>query len=203
MRRPFKPVLMILTLISFATWASSASAQDALTEVEMETSEGTIVIELNAEKAPKTVANFLEYVDSGFYDGTVFHRVIKDFMIQCGGFDQSLAKKETRPPVVNEGGNGLPNKEYTVAMARTPVPNSATSQFFINTQTNPFLDRKNSQDGFGYAVFGRVVKGLDVVDRIEAAATTKIADPENPGSLMENVPAKPIVIKKISRKKKD
>lgn len=196
MQRPLNASMINLSLASLFVLAAGAAAQDARPEVELETSEGTILIELNAEKAPKTVANFLEYVNSGHYDGTIFHRVIKDFMIQGGGLDKDLSEKDTRPPVVNEGGNGLSNKEYTVAMARKPDPNSATSQFFINTSDNLFLDRQNSQDGFGYTVFGRVVKGLDVVDRIEAVETSPKPDPR--GGLMRDVPTEPVVIKKAS-----
>ena len=201
MQRPLNASLHSLSLASLFVLAAGAAAQDARPEVELETSEGTIVIELNAEKAPKTVANFLEYVNSGHYDGTVFHRVIKDFMIQGGGLDKDLIEKDTRPPVVNEGGNGLSNKEYSVAMARKPDPNSATSQFFINTSDNLFLDRQNSQDGFGYTVFGRVVKGLDVVDRIEAVETAPKPDPR--GALMRDVPTEPVVIKKASVRAKN
>lgn len=186
-------------LCSVLLLTATAMGQDALPEVELETSEGTIVIELNPEKAPKTVANFLDYVNRGFYEGTVFHRVIKDFMIQGGGLEKDLKEKSTRPPVVNEAGNGLSNKEYTIAMARTMDPNSATSQFFINTNDNLFLDRKNSQDGFGYTVFGRVVKGLDVVDRIESVDTAPKPDPR--GILMRDVPVETVVIKKATVRK--
>jgi cyclophilin family peptidyl-prolyl cis-trans isomerase len=190
----------IVALASLFLLAASAMGQENnRPEVELETSEGTIVIELNPEKAPKTVANFLEYVNKGFYQGTVFHRVIKDFMIQGGGMEKDLQEKATRPPVVNEAGNGLSNKEYTIAMARTPDPNSATSQFFINTSNNLFLDRANSQDGFGYTVFGRVVKGLDVVDRIESVETALKPDPR--GILMRDVPVEPVVIKKATVRK--
>lgn len=196
MLRPSPSCRSSLSVVSLFLLTTCVMAQEDRPEVELQTSEGTIVIELNAEKAPKTVANFLDYVKSGHFDGTVFHRVIKDFMIQGGGLDANLKEKDTRPPVVNEGGNGLDNKEYTVAMARTSDPNSATSQFFINTETNSFLDRKNSRDGYGYAVFGRVVKGLDVVDRIEGVETGAKPDPR--GILMRDVPVEPVVIKKAT-----
>lgn len=156
--------------------------------VVLDTSMGTIKIQLDSEKAPITTKNFLDYVGSGFYDGTVFHRVIPDFMIQGGGFTADLTEKKTNPAIKNEGGNGLQNKRGTLAMARTPDPDSATAQFFINVKDNAFLDRANSRDGFGYAVFGKVVSGMDVVDKIKAVKTeTKNG--------MENVPATAVTIK--------
>jgi peptidyl-prolyl cis-trans isomerase A (cyclophilin A) len=144
-------------------------------------------------EGPKTVENFVAYVKSGHYDGTVFHRVIPSFMIQGGGMTADLREKKTEPPVVNEAGNGLKNLKYTLAMARTPNPNSATSQFFINVADNAFLDRANSQDGFGYAVFGKVVSGQEVVDKIAAKKTTVKQDPVN-RIPMEDVPAEAITI---------
>jgi peptidyl-prolyl cis-trans isomerase B (cyclophilin B) len=139
--------------------------------VEMTTSRGTINIELDDERAPESVKNFLAYVAAGHYDNTVFHRVIKGFMIQGGGFAPGMAQKPTQAPVANEGKNGLKNAKYTLAMARTSAPHSATAQFFINTADNRFLDQDRSQDGWGYAVFGKVVSGQDVVDAIEQVAT--------------------------------
>ena len=140
--------------------------------VEMETSAGTLRIELDDERAPDTVRNFLEYVNKGHYDGTVFHRVIKGFMIQGGGFDAQMGQKPTGAPIQNEAKNGLKNKHYTLAMARTSAPHSATAQFFINTTDNGFLDHKaENAQGWGYAVFGRVVSGNDVVDAIESVKT--------------------------------
>ena len=140
--------------------------------VEMETSAGTIRIELDDERAPDTVRNFLEYVNKGHYDGTVFHRVIKGFMLQGGGFDAQMNQKATAAPIQNEAKNGLKNKRYTLAMARTSAPHSATAQFFINTVDNGFLDfTAESPQGWGYAVFGRVVDGTDVVDTIEKVRT--------------------------------
>jgi cyclophilin family peptidyl-prolyl cis-trans isomerase len=165
------------------------------TIVELETSEGKIVLELDAEKAPKTVANFLEYVSDGHYEGTVFHRVIKGFMIQGGGMDGNLKEKPTKPPVRNEAGNGLTNEKYTVAMARTNDPHSATSQFFINTAANGFLNRAEAQDGFGYTVFGKVIEGMEVVDKIESTKTISKPNPSFPAMLMSDVPAEPVVLK--------
>ena len=140
--------------------------------VQMQTSAGAIRIELDDEKAPLSVANFLAYVASGHFNGTVFHRVIKGFMLQGGGFEVGMKQKPTLAAIKNEANNGLKNKKYTLAMARTGDPHSATAQFFINTVDNAFLDFKaeNSQ-GWGYAVFGRVVEGMDVVDAIEQART--------------------------------
>jgi peptidyl-prolyl cis-trans isomerase B (cyclophilin B) len=139
--------------------------------VEMTTSKGTIGIELDDEKAPESVKNFLAYAAAGHYDNTVFHRVIKGFMIQGGGFAPGMAQKPTQAPVANEAKNGLKNAKYTLAMARTSAPHSATAQFFINTGDNRFLDNDRAQDGWGYAVFGKVVSGQDVVDAIEQVAT--------------------------------
>jgi peptidyl-prolyl cis-trans isomerase B (cyclophilin B) len=141
-------------------------------KVQMETSAGTITIELDAEKAPASTANFLAYVSSGHYDGTVFHRVIKGFMVQGGGFEVGMKQKSTLPAIQNEANNGLKNKHYTLAMARTNDPHSATAQFFINATDNAFLDFKSeSAQGWGYAVFGKVVSGTDVVDKIEGVKT--------------------------------
>jgi peptidyl-prolyl cis-trans isomerase B (cyclophilin B) len=139
--------------------------------VEMITSQGTIGIELDDEKAPESVKNFLAYAAAGRYDNTVFHRVIKGFMIQGGGFAPGMSQKPTQAPVANEAKNGLKNAKYTLAMARTSAPHSATAQFFINTADNRFLDNDRAQDGWGYAVFGKVVSGQDVVDAIEQVAT--------------------------------
>lgn len=141
--------------------------------VRLKTSYGDIVLELAEEKAPKTVANFLEYVRSGFYDGTIFHRVIDGFMIQGGGMLSGMKQKETREPVNNEADNGLSNERYTIAMARTSDPHSATAQFFINVKDNDFLNfTEATHHGYGYCVFGKVVQGQDVVDKIKTVATT-------------------------------
>jgi len=135
---------------------------------------GTITLELNDELAPITVANFLEYVQNGHYNGVIFHRVIEDFMIQGGGFDQEMKEKETHEPINNEADNGLDNDHYTVAMARTSDPHSASAQFFINTTDNDFLNHTNkSPSGWGYAVFGKVIEGTDVVDKINKVKTTR------------------------------
>ena len=140
--------------------------------VELQTSAGTIRIELDEAKAPKSSANFLAYVRAGHYDGTIFHRVIRGFMVQGGGMDEAMKQKATLAPIENEASNGLKNDKYTLAMARTNDPHSATAQFFINTTDNAFLNHKSpSASGWGYAVFGKVVAGHDVVDRIEGVAT--------------------------------
>jgi peptidyl-prolyl cis-trans isomerase B (cyclophilin B) len=139
--------------------------------VEMLTSAGTLRIELDDERAPLSVANFLAYVNAGHYDGTVFHRVIRNFMVQGGGFEPGMKQKRTNPPIANEAKNGLKNKHYTLAMARTSDPHSASAQFFINTSDNSFLDNDRAGDGWGYAVFGRVVEGTEVVDAIESVKT--------------------------------
>lgn len=140
--------------------------------VKLHTSLGVITLELDAEKAPKTVANFLQYVKDGFYDGTIFHRVIDGFMIQGGGFEPGMSQKPTLAPVENEASNGLKNDAYTIAMARTPNPHSATAQFFINISNNSFLNfTAPTPQGFGYAVFGKVVEGKEVVDAIKKVRT--------------------------------
>lgn len=157
--------------------------------VEMRTNQGSIELELFEDKAPKSVANFLEYVRSGHYDGTVFHRVISGFMIQGGGFDSSLKQKPTRPPIENEAKNGLRNEAGTIAMARTSNPHSATAQFFINLAPNAFLDHPG-QDGWGYAVFGKVTKGMDVVEKI-GRTPTGIAGG------MRDVPQQPVTIESV------
>ena len=141
-------------------------------QVDLETSAGTIRVELDDEKAPETVKNFLTNVENGHYDGTVFHRVIKGFMVQGGGFEPGMSQKPTDAPIENEANNGLKNNNYTVAMARTNAPHSATAQFFINVADNDFLNHTApSAQGWGYAVFGKVVSGQDVVDRIKGVAT--------------------------------
>lgn len=140
--------------------------------IELQTNKGNIRIELDEAKAPTTVANFLSYVEKGHYDGTVFHRVIKSFMIQGGGFEPGMKQKPTDAPIQNEANNGLKNNHYTIAMARTSAPHSASAQFFINTTDNDFLNFKSeSPNGWGYAVFGKVVSGQDVVDAIEGVKT--------------------------------
>lgn len=141
--------------------------------VKLHTNFGEITLELNAEKAPITVANFLKYVDNGFYDGTIFHRVINGFMIQGGGFDAEMNQKSTEAEIKNEADNGLGNDKYTIAMARTSAPHSASSQFFINVANNEFLNHTApTSSGWGYCVFGKVIAGMDVVDKIKQVATT-------------------------------
>ncbi|MDE2849718.1 MAG: peptidylprolyl isomerase [Acidobacteriota bacterium] len=169
--------------------AAPSFGQDSPPRVGLETSHGTIVLELNPEKAPITVENFLDYVDRGWYDGTIFHRTIEDFMIQGGGFTSDLQKKITRPPIQNEAGNGLSNVRGSVAMARTQELHSATAQFFINHADNESLDSY----GGGYAVFGKVVEGMEVVDAI---ATVEV---NRPGQLSEAQPVETIVIKSVKR----
>jgi cyclophilin family peptidyl-prolyl cis-trans isomerase len=152
--------------------SESNFAMSTATSVMMKTSKGDLTIELDAQSAPKTVENFLNYARAGHYDGTIFHRVIANFMIQGGGFTPDMKQKGTNPPIVNESSNGLSNKKYTIAMARTSIPDSATSQFFINVTDNDFLDKANSRDRVGYCVFGKVTSGTDVVEAIKAVPTT-------------------------------
>ena len=162
-------------------------------KVVMQTTMGDIVIELYPQKAPKTVANFLQYVDEGFYNGTIFHRVIDGFMIQGGGFTENMEQKQTRPPILNEADNGLRNTTGTIAMARTMEPHSASAQFFINVANNTPLDfREKTPRAWGYAVFGRVVKGMDVVKAIKSVKT------ESRG-MYSDVPSTNIIIQKVSR----
>jgi cyclophilin family peptidyl-prolyl cis-trans isomerase len=177
----------IAVLAGFWMTGAAFTAQAADTpHVLLKTNMGEIVLELYPEKAPKTVENFLQYVKSGHYSGTVFHRVIENFMIQGGGFDKDMNQKPTRAPIENEAKNGLKNETYTLAMARLPSPHSASAQFFINTNNNAGLDYPG-QDGWGYCVFGKVIKGMDVVDKIKLAP---VAD----RGMNQAVPIKPIVI---------
>ena len=160
--------------------------------VTLETSKGTIVLELYPDKAPKTVANFVSYVKDGFFDGTIFHRVIPNFMIQGGGFTEDMQQKETKAPIENEANNGLTNDIGTIAMARTGNPHSATAQFFINTKDNGFLNFSSpTQQGWGYAVFGKVVEGMDVIESIEKVETTNKMG-------HQDVPTENIVINKAT-----
>ena len=173
-----------------AATALFASGSALAQKVRFQTSMGDIVVELDAAKAPKTVANFLQYVKSGHYDGTIFHRVIGNFMIQGGGMTADMKEKETRPPIGLESKNGLANQRGTIAMARTSDPNSATAQFFINVKDNDFLNQDKSRDGNGYAVFGKVVEGMDVVKKIEKVATTT-------KGMHQNVPTEAVTIKSV------
>ena len=153
-------------------FAGMSTAADGNPKVEMMTSKGKIIIELYPEKAPETVKNFLNYVDTKYYDGTIFHRVIPGFMIQGGGFTPEMKRKSTSAPIKNEADNGLKNDRGTIAMARTADPNSATAQFFINSVNNDFLNHKSkTSQGWGYAVFGKVIEGIEVVDVISAVKT--------------------------------
>ncbi len=181
-----------LAVLALLAWGLPFSAHAQNPQVEMRTSMGTIMLELNPENAPETVKNFLQYVKDGFYNGTIFHRVIADFMIQGGGFTADPAAKKTRDPIKHEGGNGLRNQVGTIAMARTRDPNSATSQFFINVVDNQMLDfRGPNADEIGYCVFGRVIKGLDVVNKIRSVDTT-VRGPH------QTVPIHTVTIEKVT-----
>lgn len=158
--------------------------------VILSTNVGDITIELDSVKAPLTVANFISYVESGHYNGTIFHRVIDGFMIQGGGFEAGMKQKPTNPPIENEANNGLKNINYSLAMARTGDPHSASAQFFINTSDNSFLDFPG-QDGWGYCVFGRVIAGADIVDKIKGMKTTRTG-------MFQDVPVENIVIEKVA-----
>jgi peptidyl-prolyl cis-trans isomerase A (cyclophilin A) len=176
-----KQLIALLSALCLSLPAFASNPQ-----VELKTNQGTIVLELDAEKAPKTVENFIQYVKDGFYNGTVFHRVIDNFMIQGGGFTPDMKQKDTRAPIQNEAKNGLKNVAGSIAMARTNDPHSASAQFFINLKDNGFLDYPG-RDGWGYAVFGKVVKGHDVVQKIGKVATGN-------AGLHQNVPTTPIVV---------
>ena len=179
-------------LVAAVTFGACFSAEAQ--KVKLATTQGDIVIELDAAKAPKTVDNFVQYVKAGHYDGTVFHRVIENFMIQGGGMNPDMKERSTRAPIPLESKNGLNNERGTVAMARTMDPNSATAQFFINVKDNDFLNAAKSRDGNGYAVFGKVVSGMEVVDKIRVVPTGS----KGPH---ENVPVTPVVINKATIEK--
>lgn len=183
-----RPALAAALLVACTTFAAHAQ------KVRLATTAGDIVVELDAAKAPKTVDNFVQYVKAGHYNGTIFHRVIDNFMIQGGGMTADMSEKATRAPIPLESRNGLTNQRGTIAMARTPDPNSATAQFFINLKDNDFLNAEKTRDGHGYAVFGKVVQGMDVVDRIR---TAKTGDKNG----HQNVPLEPIVIKQATVEK--
>ncbi len=186
---------LLITFTSLFLFISSAHAGDDLTKkrVQLETSEGNILLELDITRAPLSVLNFMNYARSGFYDGTVFHRVIKNFMIQGGGFTPELTRKPTKAPILNEADNGLKNVRGTIAMARTADPHSATSQFFINVTDNPFLNHTSKTPrGWGYAVFGHVIKGMNVVDKIRNVRT----GPNGP--FASDVPLKMVIIHKAT-----
>lgn len=161
-------------------------------KVKLQTNHGEMLVELNAEKAPKTVENFITYVKDGFFDGTIFHRVINNFMIQGGGFEPGMKQKDTRDPVENEANNGLRNNRYTLAMARTSDPHSATAQFFINVADNDFLNHTApTSNGWGYAVFGEVIEGTDVVDKIKLVKTGS-------KGFHQDVPVEDVIIEKAT-----
>jgi peptidyl-prolyl cis-trans isomerase A (cyclophilin A) len=195
-------VLSLVAILLLAAGAGTlafgkgkAKKAAAGTVVEVKTSMGSFKMEVYADKAPKTVENFLKYVDDKFYDGTIFHRVISDFMIQGGGFDKDMNKKATRDPVVNEAKGALGNTRGTVAMARTSDPNSATAQFFVNVKDNPRLNYSGGPGGDGYCAFGKVISGMDVVDKIKAVPTGMAGG-------MSDVPTTPVIIESIRRSTK-
>jgi peptidyl-prolyl cis-trans isomerase B (cyclophilin B) len=192
-------VSSLAVLLASASLAPSAAAEEAAPTKNpvavVETSKGVFEVELDQAKAPKSTANFVEYAEAGFYDGTTFHRVIPGFMIQGGGYGPGMQKKETKAPIPNEADNGLKNTKGTVAMARTNDPNSATSQFFVNVKDNGFLDHTaKTPAGWGYAVFGKVTKGMDVVETIETVKTTSKDG-------MRDVPVEDVIIEKVTIKK--
>jgi len=180
-----RQTLTVIAALSLASALPLAHAADA-PHVLLKTNMGDIVLELNQDKAPKSTENFLQYVKSGQYDGTIFHRVIENFMIQGGGFTGNMKEKATRAPIANEAKNGLKNDSYTIAMARTSDPQSGAAQFFINTKDNSFLNYPG-QDGWGYAVFGKVIKGTEVVDKIKQVKTGS-------SGYFQDVPVKPVII---------
>ena len=183
-------IIIVLAVVFLLTGLATASAEQSLPRVRLITAMGTIDIELDPAAAPTTVANFLTYVSDGYYDGTIFHRVIPGFMIQGGGFTTAMQRKATRPPIRNEADNGLSNQTGTIAMARTPDPHSASAQFFINVKDNDFLDhRAKTAKGWGYCVFGRVIAGMNVVRTIENVPTASRFG-------MRDVPQTPVLIQR-------
>lgn len=185
-------LILLLGLVIFCSF-STAIAEDSNPRVRMSTTSGDIVLELNAALAPKTVENFLSYAKEGFYNGTIFHRVISNFMIQGGGFTKDFQKKATKAPIPNEADNGLQNTRGTIAMARTSDPQSATAQFFINVVDNHFLNhRSKTSRGWGYAVFGKVIEGMDVVDKIRKEKT------KSGGPFPKDVPQNTVEIKSVT-----
>ncbi|AKJ95811.1 peptidylprolyl isomerase [Thioalkalivibrio versutus] len=184
---------VVLATLLITLFTSGALMADTHPQVAIETNHGRIVLELNAEAAPETVANFLSYVDDGFFDGTIFHRVIPGFMVQGGGFDKDMNQKSAGEPIRNEADNGLKNEVGAISMARTQDPHSATAQFFINVNDNDFLNHTapNAQ-GWGYAVFGKVSEGMDVVRKIEALPTGR-------AGMHQDVPQEPVVMESVKR----
>ncbi len=187
-----KSIISSLTIVLFATGMMYAQSDSKKPVVLLETNKGNIKIELYPDKAPETVKNFLNYVEKKHYDGTIFHRVIAKFMIQGGGMNPGMAEKKTDAPIKNEAKNGLSNTRGTIAMARTGNPHSATAQFFINTVDNRFLDQANARDGWGYCVFGKVIEGMDTVDRIKQVSTTNVGG-------HGDVPTEDIIIKNAKK----
>ena len=184
---------MLFCFLPFTAGATKPTEKgDSTVTVRMQTNKGAIVVQLDAEKAPETTANFVEYAKSGFYDGTIFHRVIPSFMIQGGGFESGMKQKATRAPIKNEADNGLKNDLGTIAMARTSDPNSATAQFFINSKNNDFLNHTApTAQGWGYCVFGKVVEGIEVVQEIEKVATGARGG-------HQDVPKEDVIIEKVT-----
>jgi cyclophilin family peptidyl-prolyl cis-trans isomerase len=190
-----KTSLVSIIIFSLLIIAGSAIAEDINPKVVLETSKGKIVLELFPDNAPETVKNFLDYVDAKYYDGTVFHRVIPNFMIQGGGFTTDMKRKTTQAPIKNEADKGLKNERGTISMARTGDPHSATAQFFINSKNNDFLNhRSKTQQGWGYTAFGKVVEGMKTVDAISAVKTKTLGG-------FRDVPAEPVVITSATRLK--
>ena len=182
----------LLLFVFIFTFMITTNSQAETTMVKMDTNHGTIMLELDAENAPNTVANFLTYANEGFYDGTIFHRVISNFMIQGGGFTDDMNQKTTHDPIKNEANNGLSNVTGSIAMARTGDPHSATAQFFINVKDNDFLNfSSETPQGWGYAVFGKVTEGMDVVNKIKDVPTTT----KGP---YQDVPAETVIIEKVT-----
>ena len=182
----------IFLIVFILLYSLTSNIQAETTMVKMDTNQGTIMLELDADNAPNTVANFLTYAKEGFYDGTIFHRVISNFMIQGGGFTEDMNQKTVHDPIQNEANNGLKNDNGTIAMARTGDPHSATAQFFINVKDNSFLNfSSETPQGWGYAVFGKVTEGMDVVEKIKAVATTT----KGPYA---DVPQEAVIIEKVT-----
>ena len=195
MRRASIIISVLMAVFLLTIPACSRAGNDPKTKggpvILMSTSLGDVKIELYDQDAPETVKNFLSYVNDKFYDGTIFHRVIAGFMLQGGGFTPEMEQKSTKPPIKNESSNGLKNEPYTLAMARTSAPDSATSQFFINVKNNDFLNKASAQDGVGYAVFGKVIEGMDVVNKIEKVQTGR-------SGMYSDVPSEPVIIKSMT-----
>ncbi len=182
----------IFLLVFILLFTISSITQAETTMVKMDTNQGTIILELDADKAPTTVKNFVTYANEGFYDGTIFHRVISNFMIQGGGFTEDMSQKTTHDPIKNEANNGLKNSNGTIAMARTGDPHSATAQFFINVKDNDFLNfSSETPQGWGYAVFGKVTEGMDVVNKIKDTSTST-------NGPYQDVPIEAIIIEKVT-----